>query len=518
MEIKLNKEKITAEEVILKTTQEQSLELDYILPDYCPEIYKIIKCMAMPKIVSFCINGEKLCYEMNVCVRVLYCKEDSEEIFCCEQKLVYSKSVDNVKCSGNPYVTIIPCVDYVNCRAVNPRRIDVRGAISTEITIIDDHCCNVICDAFGNSLELKKEALNCVCDKISVSKMITVTEELELGISKPAIENIISADAVVVSVDKKVIANKIVAKGEINVTVIYTHIDEENAEACGVTQMCYTVPFSQIVELENADERYDCFVEAEVMQSEITAKADIDGKNKIILAELSVIIRACGYKTGICEIATDEYSTLYETTDEKCVVKVDNPPVEITATNTVKASVENGEEAIDCVYCVKCDVKGCKTFNNTEKSCIDVSAVGVYTVICLDGDKNRISLDKEEAFTFSIPCDEIYDNSIVTMKITPISCAYNLVSDNTVEIKVEIKACGKLINQYEAQAITDIYVNEESPKKKDSDVALKLYFASADENLWDIAKKYSTTVSSVTAENNIDDDIKSDTMLIIPII
>ena len=43
MELKVNKEEICASETALKTKQEQALELDYVLPDYYPEIFKILK-------------------------------------------------------------------------------------------------------------------------------------------------------------------------------------------------------------------------------------------------------------------------------------------------------------------------------------------------------------------------------------------------------------------------------------------------------------------------------------------
>ena len=44
MELKLNKEIVSVKEAIFDGMQEQSVELDYILPDYYPEIFKLIKC------------------------------------------------------------------------------------------------------------------------------------------------------------------------------------------------------------------------------------------------------------------------------------------------------------------------------------------------------------------------------------------------------------------------------------------------------------------------------------------
>ena len=52
----------------------------------------------------------------------------------------------------------------------------------------------------------------------------------------------------------------------------------------------------------------------------------------------------------------------------------------------------------------------------------------------------------------------------------------------------------------------------------DGDYALKLYFADDGEDIWDIAKKYKTSVSAVMEENDLGGDSVSGRMLLIPIV
>ena len=60
MELKLTKESICINEVVFDGTLEQSIELDYLLPDYCPSIFKVLKSKVMPKITSERIMNGKL--------------------------------------------------------------------------------------------------------------------------------------------------------------------------------------------------------------------------------------------------------------------------------------------------------------------------------------------------------------------------------------------------------------------------------------------------------------------------
>ena len=48
---------------------------------------------------------------------------------------------------------------------------------------------------------------------------------------------------------------------------------------------------------------------------------------------------------------------------------------------------------------------------------------------------------------------------------------------------------------------------------------MKLYYGAENEDIWDIAKRYSTSVDAVREENDIDGDkIENGGMLLIPII
>ena len=124
---------ISTEAVVYEGQAEQGIELDYVLPDYYPEIFKVLKCSLSPAIVSKTISGDnRLLLDGVVYIRVMYLAENSEELHCVEQRTTWSKAVELGKkpIEGEPAIRVTAKSDYCNCRAVSPRRIDVRGAIS----------------------------------------------------------------------------------------------------------------------------------------------------------------------------------------------------------------------------------------------------------------------------------------------------------------------------------------------------------------------------------------------------
>ena len=167
MDLKLSKETIAVKETVLDNCYEQAVETDYILPDYYPDIFRVLKCRIMPRIVSHSIIGndlsgdsKKLSYELEAVIKVWYLSENSKVINCIEQKMSFSKSADAMISSSCPEISIIPKTDYVNCRVVNQRRLDIRGAVSTKIRICDEKKQSVVSDACGCNIQLKKSLIS----------------------------------------------------------------------------------------------------------------------------------------------------------------------------------------------------------------------------------------------------------------------------------------------------------------------------------------------------------------------
>ena len=58
-------------ETLFDGQAEQGVELDHVLPDYYPEIFKIIKCCVTPRVTSTAISGGKLMLDGTAVIRVL---------------------------------------------------------------------------------------------------------------------------------------------------------------------------------------------------------------------------------------------------------------------------------------------------------------------------------------------------------------------------------------------------------------------------------------------------------------
>ena len=62
-------------------------------------------------------------------------------------------------------------------------------------------------------------------------------------------------------------------------------------------------------------------------------------------------------------------------------------------------------------------------------------------------------------------------------------------------------------------------VDDSIKKERDGDYSIKLYYGAENEEIWDIAKRYSTSAAAVMEENELDGErLKNGAMLLISII
>ena len=78
MELELRRQTVPSFETILEETVEQPVECDALLPDYCPDIRRILKCTLIPVPVGKTITAGRLEVEGLATLNILYISAGGE--------------------------------------------------------------------------------------------------------------------------------------------------------------------------------------------------------------------------------------------------------------------------------------------------------------------------------------------------------------------------------------------------------------------------------------------------------
>ncbi len=512
MDLKINREMLTVSESIYDGIQEQSVELDYILPDYCPDIFKLVKCCITPSILSYSINGDTLSYELTADIKILYCSENNSVLQSINQKMTFNKTLQLSDSTEKPTVSLVAKTDHINCRVVNQRRIDMRGAVSIKVKITGEKTQDVICDIFGMNSQLKKIPVEFAAKKISAFKPLSVTEDFELNASNPSVISIARTFAVPNITDKKIVANKLVIKGESKVSVLYSH-------ESGLESMKFAVPFSQIVDMDGIDESYLCTVRAEAVSCDVVASPDSNGDSKILKCELRINLACNAVKNLPAELVSDVYSTSYPCEYASSKLKIQQAPIEICENVQEKLTIQNEGGNVECVYDAWCLPKNINTAIDSEDNCLVVSGMADYSVMIKNENNMPSIIEKAEAFEYKIPVNGISKTSTADIDVDAIDCTYTITSSNCISLKADLRITGNVFLSSSCEAVTEVSFDETTKKTRDGDYAIKLYYGVEGEDIWEIAKRYSTSVRAIMEENELENERLSDSgMLLIPIV
>ena len=515
MKLLLNKEPVYLTETVYDGQAEQGVEFDYVLPDYYPDIFKILKCTLTPGIVSYNVSGTQLFIDGVVYIKVLYLSENSSDINCIEQRFTYSKTIELVRSAEKPVVTFSQKADYCNCRAVSGRRIDVRGAVSTKIKVTGCSESEILSGAEGHGIQVKRDSISYCGSRLYASRQYVAREDIETGTGS-GISSILTTSCCASVTDTKIIADKVVIKGEAKIKALYL---TRSGECMETEVMEAVIPLSQIVDVEGITETHNCYARFDVMDCDLEVKQGDDGENRLLGCEITVDCKVNAYKENIISPVCDIYSTDYECNFSTTPVKLEHTPNYLLTQYGMKSSVEYNDDTISEVFDCKCELSGYTVRSAEESGKMTVSGQVNIWLIGKNGSGNPIFIEKTEPFEF--PTDMESENGAYSadIAVTVTNVSYSISGDNTADIQIQLSAQGLIYKIKTVNIVNEINVVEELPKNKSSDYALKLYYADKGEKVWDIAKKYNTSVSAVLTENELEDEqLTGSCMLLIPIV
>lgn len=512
MDLKLSYENICINEVLFKGSIEQSIELDYLLPDYCKSIFKVLKCKIVPKITGERILNNKLIIDGIANIKVIYICEENYQICCVNQSQIFSKTVDlKEECDDGRITAFVKC-DYVNCRAINQQRLDIRGALSIKCHVTHMKKLKVLSKAKGMGVQINNQKIVALDKKLTAYKEFSIREELELTYGKTSVSQLLDSNHNARLTEYKIIANKVVVKGEILMHMLYANTS--NVPEC----MDYTIPISQVIDMPNVTEEYQCIADFEVISSDIDLQQDADGEYNKFIVEFSIRVRCEGNKNADTHLITDMYSTLYNLNSTNSHIKTEQLIGTIHENCNNKTCLSVPDNDISSIYDISC-VFNCES-TKIESGCIKLVGNMNVEVLAIDCENMPVIIEKSNECVLKLntqynTCGDIS----FTPYITVCSVSYHMNNAKEIEVMTDLCICGSLFETNVYDIIDQVTVDDSCKKEKKSNAVLRLYFAKKDEKVWDIAKRFDTSMDSILIENSLQvEKVERKEMLLIPII
>ena len=502
MELQVFRDTLSAAGSSYTVQAEIPIETEILISDYLPQVFKIVKCFVKMIVLQKQLQPGRLTLDGYLRCIVYYQGENGQALCQAEQKLPFTRQLElpAQECAGWS-ASVGGETEYLNCRAVNQRRVEVRGAWSISASVFTQIRQEAITSIADCGAQQKQVPLSGTRSVASLDKLITADNEFSLEAASAEVLDI-SGTAQVKEI--KIISGKAVVKGE-----ILAQLACRSAEGNALTGQKVAVPFQQILDVEGLAEDCRCFCVVEPAGFTVTAAEETEKLNRLAV---SAMLHLRVFRNYELNIVSDWFSTQYEVETQQEEITAEALEKEIGETGTMEAQLLLPDEGAKVIA----------SFASlapqellSEDGVNRLRLRGVLTVFCLNSLGEIEASEKTAELLTELPVAAAAEDLHVECwaSVEEMECSSGA---GAVQISARIRLDGFVMVRHHEKGLCDAQIGEPL-KPNDPDVALRIYYARAGEDLFDIARRFHVSPAEMMRANSLGEErLSAASRLLVP--
>lgn len=477
----INKLVTTKKEVIF-------VEGDMIVPDSKPDILNTICTSGVVCIYKKEILEGKVKFEGSINTYIMYMADDSnDKVRGLTTNLDFIESIAIPNCRENMSCKLSTNLKSIEAKVINGRKVGIKAALEVQINIYENEEVDVINDIQEkNDIQILKE-------DIKINSLLGVGDTKIYAKENINIDNIdnlaeiLKACVTICGKDTKISYNKILTKAEADIKIMY--LTEDNR----INSVNSKIPIVGFIDMPNISEQNILDIDYEIKN--IILKPN-SAEEHSIYVELEVLVTVNVYEEKQINLIQDLY----------------NPCENIEFNKKRITTITNKEN--------RCETKQIREKINLEglegKNIIDVDVIptiekqnNIGNNIC-EGNlelifilsNDELQVDKRiQKIPFNIEAENINNNDgFNNIEISVLNSDF-IVQDNMVDSNIELEVNTKSYRNSNINIIDQI---ENTGEKEQEDYSVIMYIVKKGDTLWEIAKRFNTTVDEIVRVNGIE--------------
>lgn len=469
------------------------LESEIYLDQSKPEIEKILWTDSKAEIVNVKVIKDLVVVSGFLSSKVIYKPNDEHiPIAITENKVDFKEEINMIGITEDMIGKVKALVAHVEHEIVEGRKIILETLINLKLKVIKANSIEIIKDIKGGEgLQILKEKIKYKRVLGSNESQTIIREAFEIRDILPDIDEVFKFDTRIYVQETKVVEGKIIASGIILATIIYYGGEKLNT-------VKREIAFNHFIDVEGAIRDADCDLVLEIVDGDYEIKEDIEGSIRII--DMEVKVKASGevYEIEEKEFSLDAYSTMKNINLNMKEIELVENVSKIKYTETIRASF--GETGFTEVY----HVDGIPILIDSRivEGKVVLEGILNLNIIYLDSHSKEVrSISKETPFKTYLDDEGLVNDMKADVDIKIEKIDYE-IEGNELVVDTQLQYVILLKNSKTLNIILDLEETEQYIDKRNRP-SITIYIVQKNDTLWDIAKRYNTTVEELMISNNI---------------
>lgn len=499
----------------VKKTDSKEISAEYTLPDYLPDVTRLLRARARVENPEKYCSGDTVEYEGKVIFCVLYATGDGQiknAVFDTD----YSGTLTGQEISDFSVVNVDTYTESVSCRLSGPRKLTVKTKLISDISICSLEC---IEPAIGGkstqdsakTLQYRKSKVEFLQEIKVAEKNTPISEDIEIEPGMPQIGDIVYADLLPAPIDVRCAKGKVHYNGSLIASIMYEAAGDEGTHE----YICFEreVPIMGSVDADGVDENDMVLCDISVSGISHRPQADELGETKTVELDFDYSAFFRVFAKSECNVTTDMYSLNYENSCEREDLSYRTAEASKMFNFSFNESTPYDDGDFGRVLCAQ----GSACVSSVEKVGTKAAVSGSVTFSLIMGGENGTYAGK--SFTLPFRADTEIGRFAELFSFTACACVQNIgarISDGKIFFDAEITVDLLLFGEKQIDALKTCTVFTDRPVTAYDHSNIVLYYPSRGDDLWTVAKKYNTTVEKLASLNGISKESLSGGVLVIP--
>lgn len=492
MEVDVTKQNITVNKLVSSKKEMVTIEGDMIVPDVKPDILNTIDTVGNVCIYKKEVLDGKVRFDGSVNLNVIYLADtDSDFTRGLTNSLDFTQIIDVDSCRSGMELRNNITIKDIECKVLNGRKINTKVVLEIEVYIYSNEEINILKEINNvegvQTLNSNMQINNLVgtgCCRACAKDTICLEEG-------DCLAEILKTEVKVINCEMKVSYNKVLLKADACVKIMYL---TENGEIKVVSS---NIPVMGFIDMPNVSENNILNCQYEIKN--ILVKPN-SGEQHSIYVEIEFEI--CCDASDCIEI--ESIQDMYCPTGDlrfkpKEVNTIMNKQINKNMCN-IRERISVPEISNNRIY----DVEIVANINNTNILNGRIVFEGELKLNFIFSSDINNAIDTKRytlPFTFNIDNEQINSNKTVNTKTSCVNDEFVVTSDGMVDCKVDLEFETQMYDNANINIIDEIEMSEEDENLNPSMV---IYIVKDGDTIWNIAKRYKTTMQDIINVNNLD--------------